>query len=328
MNIQKLRLFFILFAVSFILPAYGMADTLVSDAISLFPNEEPYTAEKTEPEYTEAFLNYNGEHFVPAHLKALLSKTNRIVLTFDDGPHPNATPHILKVLKKYNVRAVFFVLGLQVEKYPELVKMIHDDGHIIGNHTYSHKRLPDLSEEEIRTEIRRTGNLVASITGKKPTLLRPPYGIGVKNRTLQKIAAEEGLKFFLWTVDSRDWKNKNSKAILTSVEKQLGIGKKNKVGGAVLLHDIYSTTANAIEYIIKSASSSDYVFIDPYEMNLTNQELMASRMKNEYKSFDPALSGNDLLVTVLAKEKKEIKTIDIIRAHRQGNLMLFLALNK
>jgi hypothetical protein len=130
------------------------------------------------------------------------------------------------------------------------------------------------------------------------------------------------------TVDSRDWKNKNSKAILTSVEKQLGIGNRNKVGGAVLLHDIYSTTANAIENIIKSASSSDYIFIDPFEMNLTNQELMASRMKNEYKSFDPALSGNDLLVTVLTKEKKEIKTIDIIRAHRQGNLMLFLARNK
>lgn len=328
MNILKFRLFFILFAVNLILPAYGMADTLVSDAVTFFPNEESCAAEKTEPEYTETFLGANSKHFVPAHLKALLTKTNRLVLTFDDGPHPNATPHILKVLKKYNVRAVFFVLGLQVEKYPELVKMIHDDGHIIGNHTYGHKRLPDLSEEQMRAEITRTGNLVASITGKKPTLLRPPYGSGTKNRTLQKIAAEEKLKFFLWTVDSKDWKNKNAKAILTSVEKQLGIGNKNKVGGAVLLHDIYPTTANALEYIIKSAFASDYIFIDPYEMNLTNQELLASKMKNDYKSFDPALSGNDLLVTMLTKEKKEIKTLDIIRAHRQGNLMLFLALNK
>jgi peptidoglycan/xylan/chitin deacetylase (PgdA/CDA1 family) len=328
MNILKFRLFFILFAVYLILPAYGMADTLVSDAVTFSPNEESYAAEKTESDYTETFLSADKEHFVPAHLKGLLSKTNRIVLTFDDGPHPNATPHILKILKKYNVRAVFFVLGLQVEKYPELVKMIHDDGHIIGNHTYGHKRLPDLSEEQMRAEITRTGNLVASITGKKPTLLRPPYGTGAKNRTLQKIAAEEKLKFFLWTVDSKDWKNKNAKAVLTSVEKQLGIGKKNRVGGAVLLHDIYSTTANALEYIIKSAFASDYIFIDPYEMNLTNQELIASRMKNDYKSFDPALSGNELLVTMLTKEKKEIKTLDIIRAHRQGNLMLFLALNK
>lgn len=323
-KIITLTIFYLLFASS-----YGFLDVHAAALeFPVAPMSQVEPMSKYQLYQSENESQDKLEHFLPEKLKSLLQKNHRVVFTFDDGPHPNATPQVLKVLKKHNLKAIFFVLGLQAAKYPELVKMIHDEGHIIGNHTYSHKYLSQLGEDEIRSEIRRTNDLIFSITGVKPTLLRPPYGAGMKSSLVTRVAEEEGMSLFLWTVDARDWKSKNSAQIVSSVEAQLGIGKVHRVGGAILLHDIYRSTANSLENMISSIHSSNLRVIDARELKLSDDELLYARQNSQPKSFAPELSGNKVMVAMLSPSKIELKMLDILRAHRDGSLMLLLALNK
>ncbi|EKD82177.1 MAG: chitin deacetylase, partial [uncultured bacterium] len=130
----------------------------------------------SEEELINDALSDSGTYYNRPQLVKLLADTRKIVLTFDDGPHPRTTPKVLEILRQRNIKAIFFVLGLQAAKYPALVKQIHDEGHLIGNHSYSHKNLAQLSEEGLRGELNRTSRLIESITGSKPAYLRPPYG--------------------------------------------------------------------------------------------------------------------------------------------------------
>lgn len=99
-----------------------------------------------------------------------------VALTFDDGPNPIYTPQILAVLKKYNIKATFFVVGMNAKRYPELIKQIHEAGHVIGNHSQTHPMLTKVSEAQLQTEIVSPSEIVNSIIGVKPKCLRYPYG--------------------------------------------------------------------------------------------------------------------------------------------------------
>lgn len=326
MNMNALYKYFMLLcsvvATLVVAPAYAFPFDYGVKALS-----EPAMLDKTfvEPENVN---NTERLHYTGSVLRKLLKDTDRAIFTFDDGPHPHSTPQILATLKKHNIKAVFFVLGCQAKKYPELVKKICDEGHIIGNHTYNHVRISSVSEKKARYEICETNSLIESITGKKPTLMRPPYGDGASSKKLQKIAAEEGMSFFLWTVDPTDWKSRNAEKIIASTESQLGIANSGKTqkGGVVLMHDIYPSTADSLEKIISDMERNDYCFIKPDEISKSNRELRAAKAESEYHSFDPNLSGNKLLVALLTPPQNNSRGVDIIRAHRQGNLMLYLAL--
>ena len=99
-----------------------------------------------------------------------------VALTFDDGPHSRNTDDIVNILSKYNAHATFFMLGSNAVKYPDVVKRVFDAGHEIGIHTWSHKELTKLSSDEIKKEVDNTASKIEKITGKRPTLVRPPYG--------------------------------------------------------------------------------------------------------------------------------------------------------
>lgn len=131
---------------------------------------------------------------------------SKIILTFDDGPNPEHTPRILDVLAKEKVPAVFFVLGEKVEAPGglDLVRRAVAEGHTIGNHTFNHKRLTELTPEEVRTQILRTHNLIAEF---KPTLFRPPYG--AYNDRIKAIARELHYKTVLWNASFEDWRPEN-----------------------------------------------------------------------------------------------------------------------
>ena len=101
---------------------------------------------------------------------------NSILLTFDDGPHPDITPRVLNVLDKYKARALFFILGSRVDKVPELLKEIIERGHKIGNHTYSHQRWNNFSLKEYKEDIFKCQEKIFNITGERPEYFRPPYG--------------------------------------------------------------------------------------------------------------------------------------------------------
>ncbi len=178
-----------------------------------------------------------------------------VALTFDDGPHYKYTDILLDGLKKRNVKATFFILGSNAEKNYKVVKRISDEGHLIGNHTYSHKNLYRLKEETIKKEIDKTNQILEAITGKTPKYFRPSYGN--YNGKILKLANMEAI---LWNVDSLDWKIRNSKRITYRV-----INKVND-GSIILMHDIYKSSVNAALLIIDKLQEEGYEFVTVEEL--------------------------------------------------------------
>jgi peptidoglycan/xylan/chitin deacetylase (PgdA/CDA1 family) len=127
-----------------------------------------------------------------------------IHLTFDDGPHPTATPAVLNILRERNIRATFFFLGKNMQHYPDIVRQVAAEGHHIGNHSYTHANLFFKGEAFIRKEIFQTEEIVESILGKRTRYFRPPYGY--LNLTILNVLKEIGSTCVLWNIDSKDYR--------------------------------------------------------------------------------------------------------------------------
>lgn len=143
------------------------------------------------------------------------SSKREVALTFDDAPDERFTPQVLDVLKSEGVKATFFVVGNRVEAYPEIVKRMIDEGHVVGNHSYSHANLPKLSDADFRDQIMRTDQVIQSISGYNPTFIRPPYGNISENQILW--LASQHKVIVNWNVDSLDWKGLNAEQVKTNV---------------------------------------------------------------------------------------------------------------
>lgn len=174
--------------------------------------------------------------------------SKKIALTFDDGPHPVYTPALLEGLKERNVKATFFVIGMNAEVYPEIIKQIHEDGHLIGNHTYSHAQLNKISIEKQCEEINKTNEIIYNIIGVYPEFIRPSFGEWDKKLECDLIPV-------LWTVDTLDWRTEN-------VDKIVRNGTKNiKDGDIILMHDYYKTSVEAAFKIIDELQSQGFEFV-------------------------------------------------------------------
>lgn len=173
----------------------------------------------------------------------------RIALTFDDGPHPSITHEILKTLDKYNAKATFFVTGHRVEKSPNVLKDIYAAGHEIGNHTYNHPKLTELSMNQVNAQIIKTNNLVKSVIGEEPTLFRPPYGSFDKD-----IQSSLSVPLIMWSIDTLDWKHRDPEKTLKSVQQYA------KNGSIILMHDVHQTTADALDQVLSYLVKEGYEF--------------------------------------------------------------------
>ncbi|MEV7684070.1 polysaccharide deacetylase family protein [Streptomyces sp. NPDC088341] len=162
-------------------------------------------------------------------LLALPELGRSMVLTFDDGPDPRFTPGILRTLRTYDVRAMFFVCGEMVEEYPDLLREIADDGHVVCNHTWSHPLVPSLAPSAIRKQLGRTSELIEEVIGIPPLWYRAPYGAW--NKHSFEIGAELGMEPLAWTVDTLDWNVPGTKTIVGRVLDGAGPGV------VVLSHD-------------------------------------------------------------------------------------------
>ena len=178
-----------------------------------------------------------------------------VALTFDDGPHSRNTDDIVNIFSKYNAHATFFMLGSNVVKYPDVVKRVYDAGHEIGIHTWNHKELTKLSSDEVKNEVNNTATEIEKITGKRPTLVRPPYGSINEN---VKNSIDNPL--ILWNIDSLDWKSRDKEKIVPLVVNNV------QDGDIILLHDIHSTTIPAVEEILKYLIENDYQVITVSQM--------------------------------------------------------------
>lgn len=128
-----------------------------------------------------------------------------VALTFDDAPDDIFTPLVLDALKQEGVKATFFCVGNRIEAHPDVMRRIVAEGHIVGNHSYSHPNLPKLSDEKFRAEIQKTDKLIKQYTGYTPSFVRPPYG-NISEEQIKWLASQKR-RIVNWNVDSLDWKN-------------------------------------------------------------------------------------------------------------------------
>jgi peptidoglycan/xylan/chitin deacetylase (PgdA/CDA1 family) len=155
---------------------------------------------------------------------------NKVALTFDDGPDPRFTPQILDLLKEYDVKATFFLMGARAEANPELVKRIIDEGHIIGNHTYWHPNLVEVADiGTLEREVRRTENTLNEIIGYRTKLFRAPYGF-LYNELVEKLR-DMNYTIVGWSVDSLDWRESPPEEIAYNVI------SNTHPGAIILMHD-------------------------------------------------------------------------------------------
>jgi peptidoglycan/xylan/chitin deacetylase (PgdA/CDA1 family) len=139
-----------------------------------------------------------------------------MVLTFDDGPDPRYTPAILDTLAEYDVPAMFFVCGQMAADHRELLARMSEEGHVVGNHTWSHPLLTRLSRARIHSEMERTSDVVEETYGERPQWFRAPYGAW--NRAAFQLGAELGMEPLAWTVDTLDWTTPGTRTIVSRVE--------------------------------------------------------------------------------------------------------------
>jgi polysaccharide deacetylase family sporulation protein PdaB len=145
----------------------------------------------------------------------------QVALTFDDGPSKYYTDKVLDILKEYNVKATFFLIGSNVQKYPEVVKRIAEEGHQIGNHSWAHRNFKKLTNDEMRQELDMTEQVIDSAGGKMTNLFRPPYG---SNPDDLKVINAYGYNVVNWSVDTKDWSGISQPRIMSNVESRLGPG--------------------------------------------------------------------------------------------------------
>lgn len=185
----------------------------------------------------------------------------KIALTFDDGPHPRKTERILDVLDKYNVYATFFVIGVNVQNYPNVLENVIERGHELGNHTFSHQILKSASVSKIKNEISDTEDALYDRYSLRTNLLRPPCGLYDSN--LVNIARENGYKIVLWTVDTKDWAHESAENIVKNVLANI------KSGDIILFHDYVSGndhTAESLNILIPKLQEMGYKFVTVSEL--------------------------------------------------------------
>ena len=181
-----------------------------------------------------------------------------VALTFDDGPHATVTPRILNTLSEHHAKATFFMLGNQVEYYPKLVQRVAEEGHEIGNHSKTHIDLTAVDNDRLNEDLNDTNELVKDITGYFPAYIRPPYGAYSDHIINQ--ATELNQPIILWSVDSLDWKSRNSDAINQEVMSHVSNGS------IILMHDIHETTADALPRVIDNLEADGYKFVTVSEL--------------------------------------------------------------
>lgn len=194
--------------------------------------------EKIQYTITEAQGPVVSEEEINIEKRVIDPNKPMIAITYDDGPSIY-TPEILDVLKENNSVATFFVLGCQVHANGDTLNRMIEEGNQVGNHTYNHKKLTTISDEELYKQIQGTDDLVYMATGYTPKVMRPPYGTTSEelNKKIQKPIIQ-------WSIDTRDWENRNAGMIVENILKDV------KDGDIILMHDLYDSTVEASETVI------------------------------------------------------------------------------
>ncbi len=232
-------------------------DTSVSQQVQSLPAESTVVSSDTQ---STDIVTEPKEYKYDADNKLIidtdtLDGKKAVAITFDDGPG-EYTERLINGLNERGARATFFMCGSCVEEYPEVLPMMIEGGHQIGNHTYSHVDITGLSSQERNDQIQRTDNAISNACGQVSTAFRPPYGShnaetdqGITDKTIT-----------LWSLDTLDWKSRNAEA----VKKVVLDGVWD--GGIILFHDIYDTSVDGALMVVDELQSQGYVFVTVDEL--------------------------------------------------------------
>ena len=216
------------------------------------------------------FYKYINETYLKGEdlekYKAYIKKSSRkaVALTFDDGPNPNTTPVALELLKKYNAKGTFFMVGKAVAGNEEIIKQVVAEGHQIGNHSWSHPLLTKISLEQAKSQINDTTEALKKASGQDVHIMRPPYG-GI-NAAIQAAVDQS---FILWDVDTLDWKNRTTASIMKEV-------RKARPGSIILMHDIHQTSIDALPTVLQYLTEQGFELV-------TIDELMGDQLELHQK---------------------------------------------
>jgi peptidoglycan/xylan/chitin deacetylase (PgdA/CDA1 family) len=177
-------------------------------------------------------------------------QVKKVALTFDDGPNPTYTEPLLDGLKERQVSVTFFVLGQEVERYPQLVRRASEEGHLIGVHSYEHVNLRNLTDEKALEQVNRANQVIYQVTGSYASLIRPPYGCWKED-----LEEESRLIQVLWDVDPLDWATASSDLVVQRVLKNV---EENSI---ILLHDASDSSVQAAFAIIDALRAEGYTFV-------------------------------------------------------------------
>ncbi len=217
------------------------------------------------------FVLYLAYVFLIPYALPMVSRQNRLVpiyyvetsdkkvaFSFDASWGAAYTPSILEILRENNIKTTFFLTGFWVEKYPGMVKKIFDEGHEIGNHTFTHPHLNSLSEDQIKEELDKIGQMIRDITGKQPDLFRPPFG-EYSNKVVAT-AKKCGYQTIQWSIDSLDWQELGKEPMIKRVTENL------HPGAIILFHNNGEYTAEALPEIIVYIKEKGYKIVPISEL--------------------------------------------------------------
>ena len=191
----------------------------------------------------------------PVTRQELTAEPKYLALTFDDGPRRGTTDILLNGLRERGVCATFFVVGQQIEGNEDLIRRMRDEGHQIGNHTYSHTRLLTAEKETVIEEIQKTEVILQALAGDGPYWLRPPYGL-IDKRGAGNIRTP----MIYWSVDPEDWKLLDAEKVVFCVMQQV------QDGDIILLHDFYPTSVDAALELVDRLEREGYTFVTVEEL--------------------------------------------------------------
>lgn len=174
-----------------------------------------------------------------ATVMAVRTRSPVVAMTFDDGPHPRLTPALLDMLKARGLRATFYLIGNRCVTWPDIVRRIADEGHEIGNHSWTHPDLSRRSDTAVMDEIDRTSDVIFKLTGRPPVTFRPPYGAFTRRQRLMLYKARN-LPTILWSVDPQDWRRPGASVVARRIL------QGSRPGSIILSHDIQRGTVSAM----------------------------------------------------------------------------------
>lgn len=199
---------------------------------------------------------YGKDHMIET-LSTAAEESKQIAITFDDGPNPDYTMKLLKGLKKRGVKATFFVLGEEVERYPDILKATYDDGHMIGVHSYQHVNFGQIGDAAALEQVEKTQQAIYDVTGEYTGYIRPPYGCWEK-----ELDQELPMIEVLWDIDPLDWATKDADTVVQRVLQKI------PNGSIILLHDASESSVSAAFTIIDTLQKQGYEFVTVEELML------------------------------------------------------------